>query len=197
MVRKHSLTSAFSLYYAFDLHSVSFRITFQFYYTVSLWVPLLITLSCRQSLNRGWRPSRYRHFINRRLILINLFLSLSVAPYSISLSLFILTGYGVNVLLIVIFFKEAGKLFTWDSSSRRAFNALDTWQVPIGFASDEGIASSSAPFYSIYKGVFLISPISSLLIFERERPSPWIPSPCSLAPSPRALLPLKPFLQES
>ena len=55
-------------------------------------------------------------------------------------------------LLIVMFFKQAGKLFTWDSSSRHAFNALDTWQVPIAFASDEGVASSSAPFHSVYKG---------------------------------------------
>ena len=76
-------------------------------------------------------------------------------------------------LLIVTFFKETGKLFTWDSSSRRALNALDTWRVPIGFASDEGVASSSTPFQSIYKGVLLlISSISPLLIFERERPSP-------------------------
>ena len=76
----------------------------------------------------------------------------------------------LTFLLIVIFFKEAGELFTWDSSSHRAFNALDTWQVPIGFDSDEGVASSSAPFHPIYKGVLLlISPISSLLIFEKER----------------------------
>ena len=40
----------------------------------------------------------------------------------------------------------------WDSSSCRVFNALDTWRVPIGFASDEGVASSSAPFHSIYNG---------------------------------------------
>ena len=72
-------------------------------------------------------------------------------------------------LLIVIFFKEAGKLFTWVSSSRRAFNVLDRWRVLIGFASDKGAASSSAPFYSIYKWhLLLIFSISSLLIFERE-----------------------------
>ena len=55
-------------------------------------------------------------------------------------------------LLIVMFFKQKGKLFTWDSSSCRAFNALDTWRVPIGFASDEGVASSFVPFHSVYKG---------------------------------------------
>ena len=79
----------------------------------------------------------------------------------------------LTFLLIVIFFKEAGKLFMWDSSSRRAFNALNKWRVLIGFASDEGVASFSTHFHSIYKWLLLlISPISSLLIFERERPSP-------------------------
>ena len=70
---------------------------------------------------------------------------------------------------IVIFFKEAGKLFTWVSSSRRALNALDRWHVLIGFASDEGVASSSAPFYPIYRWhLLLIFSLSSLLIFGRE-----------------------------
>ena len=76
-------------------------------------------------------------------------LSLSVAPYSISPSLFILTGYGVMFLAIVLFFEEAGILFIGFFSSRRAFNALDRWLVLIGLASDEGVASSSAPFYPI------------------------------------------------
>ena len=64
-------------------------------------------------------------------------------------------------------------LFTWNFSSRRAFNALDKWCVLIGFASDEGVALSSANFHSIYKWLLLpISPILSFLIFERESPSP-------------------------
>ena len=53
--------------------------------------------------------------------------------------------------LIVLLSKEAGILLTWVSSSRRVFNALDRWLDFIGFASDEGVASSSAPFYPIYK----------------------------------------------
>ena len=51
-----------------------------------------------------------------------------------------------------VFFEQAGKLLMWDSSSYRAFNALDMWRVPIGFASDEGVASSSALFHSVYNG---------------------------------------------
>ena len=58
--------------------------------------------------------------------------------------------------LIVLFLKEAGILFTWVSSSRSALNALDRWLVFIGFASDEGVASSSAPFYPIYKQHLLL-----------------------------------------
>ena len=49
-----------------------------------------------------------------------------------------------------VFFEQAGKLLMWDSLSCCAFNALDTWRVPIGFASDEGVASSFAPFHSVY-----------------------------------------------
>ena len=56
--------------------------------------------------------------------------------------------------LIVLLSKEAGILLTWVSSSRHAFNALDRWLVFIGFAFDEGVASSSAPFYPIYKQHF-------------------------------------------
>ena len=101
----------------------------------------------------------------------------------------------LTFLLIVIFFKEAGKLFTWVSSNCRAFNALDRWCVLIGFASDEGVASSSAPFYSIYKWhLLLIFSISSLLIFERERSSPLTLSTHPLLPLAYPSLSLKPFL---
>ena len=51
-----------------------------------------------------------------------------------------------------VFFKQAGKLLMWDSLSCCAFNALDMWRVPIGFASDEGVATSYAPFHSVYNG---------------------------------------------
>ena len=164
-------------------------------------LPVLLptNLFCRESSNEGWRLSRFLSPINRRLIFLWLIslLSLLVAPYSISPSLYILTGYGVNVFvnwLLLYSFKGAGKLFTRNSSSRCAFNALDKWRVLIGFASNEGFATSSPHFHSIYKRLlFLISPISSLLIFERERLLPWILSAHSLLSSACPLLPLKPF----
>ena len=59
--------------------------------------------------------------------LVYLILSSSLAPYSIPPSDSILTGCGV------CFSKEAGISFAWI----RAFNALDRWLVPIGFAFDE------------------------------------------------------------
>ena len=57
----------------------------------------------------------------------------------------------------------------WDSSSCRAFNALDMWRVPIGCASDEASLRLPHPFISYIMGaLLLIFPISFLLIFERE-----------------------------
>ena len=57
----------------------------------------------------------------------------------------------------------------WDSSSCRTFNALDTWRVPIGCASDEASLRLPRPFISYIMGaLLLISPISFLLIFEKE-----------------------------
>ena len=60
------------------------------------------------------------------------------------------------LLSIALLFREAGILFTWVSSSRRVLNALDMWLFLIGFASDEGVASSSMPFYPIYKQHLLL-----------------------------------------
>ena len=66
-------------------------------------LPVLLptNLFCRQSSNKGWRLSRFLSPLNRRLIFLWLIslLSSSVAPYSISPSLSILTGYGVNVFV--------------------------------------------------------------------------------------------------
>ena len=71
-----------------------------------------------------------------------------------------------------------------DSLSRYSFNALDTQRALVGSASDEGIASPSTPFFSIYIWrIILILSISSMLIFERESPSPSISSTRSLLPS--------------
>ena len=57
----------------------------------------------------------------------------------------------------------------WDSSSCRAFNALDMWRVPIGCASDEASLRLPPPFIPYIMGaLLLIFPISFLLIFERE-----------------------------
>ena len=59
--------------------------------------------------------------------------------------------------------------YLWDSSSCRAFNALDTWRVPIGCTSDEASLRLPRPFIPyIMEALLLIFPISFLLIFERE-----------------------------
>ena len=127
-----------------------------------------------------------------------LFLSTSVTPYSIFSSLFRLTGYGVKFLLTdyyyILFFRGVERSFTGNSLSYRTYNALDKWCVLIGSTSDEGVASSSAHFCSIYIWrLLLILPISSLLIFERESPSPLISSTRPLLPSACSSLPLRPF----
>ena len=59
--------------------------------------------------------------------------------------------------------------YLWDSSSCHVFNALDTWRVPIGCASDEASLRLPRPFILYIMGaLILIFPISFLLIFERE-----------------------------
>ena len=59
--------------------------------------------------------------------------------------------------------------YLWDSSSCRAFNALDMWRAPIGCASDEASLRLLCPFIPYIMGpLLLIFPISFLLIFERE-----------------------------
>ena len=66
-----------------------------------------------------------------------------------------------------------------DSLSRNTFNALDTCRALVGPVSDKGVASSSVHFFSLYIWcILLILSISSLLIFERESPSPLIPLVC-------------------
>ena len=68
-----------------------------------------------------------------------------------------------------VFFLSRRENHLWDSSSYRAFNALDTWRVPIGRASDEASLRLPRPFIPYIMGaLLLISPISFLLIFEKE-----------------------------
>ena len=72
-------------------------------------------------------------------------------------------------MVMYFFLDQAGKLLMWDSSSYRAFNALDTWRVPIGCASDEASLHLPRPFILYIMGaLLLVFPISFLLIFERE-----------------------------
>ena len=117
----------------------------QLYYPVCLW-----NSSLHSAVSRETKADGPIGTVTHVSYLTTL-LSLSVAPYSISPSLFILTGYRVYVFVNCVFFEEVGKLFTRVSSSRRVLNALDRWHVLIGFSSDKGVASSSAPFYPIYK----------------------------------------------
>ena len=68
-----------------------------------------------------------------------------------------------------VYFWIRREKYLWDSSSCRAFNALDTWRVPIGHASDEASLRLPRPFIPYIMGaLLLISTISFLLIFEKE-----------------------------
>ena len=68
-----------------------------------------------------------------------------------------------------VYFLIRRENYLWDSSSCRAFNALDTWRVTIGRASDEASLRLPRPFIPYIMGaLLLISTISFLLIFEKE-----------------------------
>ena len=72
-----------------------------------------------------------------------------------------------------LFSKEAGILFTWVSSSRWVFNALDRWLAFTGSTFDEASLRLPRPFFPYINSTSLsFSSISTLLIFWRERPSP-------------------------
>ena len=82
---------------------------------------------------------------------------------------YISVGGYVYIYIYFFFFFIKREDYLWDSSSCRAFNALDTWRVPIGCASDEALLRLPRPFIPYIMGaLFLIFPISFLLIFERE-----------------------------
>ena len=142
-------------------------------------------------------PSAHVVSINHRLVLtmsIFYFLSHRLPPTPKSHH-FRVTGYGV--WLITFLGPEKREDFLEDSSSRNTFNALDTCRTPVGPVSDEGVALSSAHFFSLYIWrILLIPSISSLLIFKRESPSPLIPS---IRPLPLSLYlssSLRPFLRK-
>ena len=123
VVSKHSLTSTVSLYYAFGLHTVSFRMTFSFIIPSACGAPhnFIPPSVIKQRLTAQKIPS---HIHRRPILLDHSLLSLSVAPYSISPSLFILTGYGVHVFVNCVIFKEAGKFL---HGSPRAAVHLMLW----------------------------------------------------------------------
>ena len=130
---------------------------FQFYGT--LYVEFLHLIS-PSVLWKGWRENMYRHPCLTHFILISCpLLHTSVTLYTDG--------------LWSLFSKEAGILFTWVSSSRWVFNALDRWLVFIGSAFDEASLRLPRPFFPYINNTsFLFSSISTLLIFWRERPSP-------------------------
>ena len=70
---------------------------------------------------------------------------------------------------VYVYFWLGGKIIKWVASSCRAFNALDTWWFPIGYAPDEASLRLPRLFIPYIMGALpLISTISFLLIFERE-----------------------------
>ena len=84
-----------------------------------------------------------------------------------------------------------------DSSSRDTFNARYMCRASVGPVSDEGVALSSACFFSLYIWrISLIFSISSLLIFERESSSPLILSIHLLLPSLYPSLVSRPFFKK-
>ena len=71
--------------------------------------------------------------------------------------------------VVYVHFWLGGKIIKWVTSSCRAFNALDTWWFPIGYAPDEASLRLLRLLVPYIIGVLpLISTISFLLIFERE-----------------------------
>ena len=125
--------------------------------------------------------------INRRLVLtvsIFCFLPHQLPPTPKSRH-FRLMSYGV--WLITFLGPKKREDYLKDSSSRNIFNALDTCRATVGPVSNEGVASSSTHFSLS---------ISSLLIFERESPSPLISSIRPLLPSLYLSSSLRPFFRK-
>ena len=90
----------------------------------------------------------------------------------------------MEFFLITFLDPEKREDYLEDSSGYDTFNALHTCRASVGPVSDEGVTSSSTRFFSLYIWcISLIFSISSLLIFERESPSPLISSIHLLLPS--------------
>ena len=153
----------------------------QLYDPVCLWSSSLH--SAVSLLNKSWQPNRYRHPC---LSFDHFFYPYQLPPTPYLRHFLYWRVMEFMFQLIVLLSKEAGILLTWVSSSRHAFNALDRWLVFIGFAFDEGVASSSAPFYPIYKQHFPLIFLYFILadLWERDR------RPFSLALPPSAYLSL-------
>ena len=87
------------------------------------------------SHDKSWLTAHYLP----SLYSLSLILSLSVAPYSIFPSVtFYADGlWSAFPLVVYAYFWLGGKIIKWVASSFRAFNALNTWWFPIGYAPDE------------------------------------------------------------
>ena len=102
-------------------------------------------------------------------------LSLSVAPYSIFPSaIFYADGlWSAFPSAFTYTFWLGWKIIKWVASSCRAFNVLDTWWFPIGYAPDKASLRLLRLFIPYIMGL----PPSFLLFHfcwsSRERPSPW------------------------
>ena len=121
-------------------------------------------------------------------------LPLSVAPYSIFPSaIFYADGlWSAFPSAFMYAFWLGGKIIKWVASSCRAFNALDTWWFPIGYAPDEASLRLLRLFIPYIMGALpLISTISFLLIFERETVAL---SFVDLLPNLRQLLHCRPWI---
>ena len=110
--------------------------------------PFLEALSSVSYLNNDWRPITLRHLSFTTHFFYPY--QLPPTPYFCRFLYWRIMEY-ISVMCFS-FLERAGKLLMWNSLSCRAFNALDTWRVPIGCASDEGVTSSSAPFHFVYNG---------------------------------------------
>ena len=103
----------------------------------------------------------------------------------------------VEFFLIIFLGPEKREDYLEDSSGYDTFNALYTCRASVGPIFYEGVASSSACFFSLYIWcIFLIFPISSLPIFERESPLPLIPSIHLLLSSLYLSSVLRPFFRK-
>ena len=156
---------------------------------------VLTTLSRRQSSNKGWRPSRYRHpYIVGLSILTNLFYPFQLPPTPYLRHFLYWRVMEYMFLLIALFLKRrenyvqgfpraAAYLILWTGGMFLLALLLTRASLRLPRPSIPYISSTSSSFFSI----------SFLLIFERERPSPLFSSTQPLLPSTYPSLSLKQF----